>query len=683
MPELGVATRSRDEWIAAALVFVVVTLVFARVVQNGWLEYDDKYHVIDNPHFRVLGWSSVAEHWREPYGNLYIPVAYTVFALLGMLTRAVSGAETAQLSPLAFHVAQVVLHAVSGVLTLRLLRRLGFPLLASVIGALVFALHPLQAESVAWLSELRGNLATVFTLGALNVHLTAVREDDVRGRRVRWDVFAGAVGLFVLALLSKPSVIAMPLAFVAVDVYRRGEWKVAVIRALPYVVMSFVMLIVTQQLQSGSAVRHPAPVVWRPLIAMDALGFYLWKLVWPLALCPDYARTPAMVIGSPRTVGVATAIAAPIVITAVVLMLRRRSAMRVMLLALALGIAALAPVLGLVTFDHQNISTVADRYASLALLGVAVLVAAFIGRAWSIGARRCVFAGAVLVAGLLSIRTFDQIRYWRDDETLWTRSLEICPDGTAANNNLGFCLAARGKHAEAILHFVRALEVDPEIGRAQVNLGWSLLEVGRTDEAVEPLERGVELLPRMARAHAGLALARARQNRMAEAVAGFRRAVELDTESAEHRSNLGLALMGTGDLAGAEAELSKAADLKPDLPSARFNLGILFERLGRRADAAAAFDKAAELDPTLVDAWLHLGDNALAMRQFAEAERAYRRALGMRPVNAPAEFNLGQSLRAQGRTDEALAAFRRAVMIDPKHRPSVEAIEAMRSGRTP
>ena len=404
-------TAERRQPVLAALLALALTLaVFHQVGQFQYVDWDDTLHVCGNPYLDPVSVAHVLHFWLKPYHSLFIPVSYTAYSLLALIARqpiplpAPEGGTTLY-DPRVFHIASLALHLVNVLLVFGLLRRIVKNSWAAFGGTLLFALHPAQVESVAWISELRGLLGSCFALLSLTLSLRSALTpaDPEEAARRRW-LYAGALACFVLALLSKPSTVVTPLFAVLLDavVARRGLRPI--LRTLPgWGIAALGCIVMTHSVQ-----HVPADLVmpwWqRPFIAGDALAFSLAETLLPLHLGIDYGRSPLFVMDHPW--GYATWLV-PFGLGLLLWRLRRRFPM------LGLGgllfVAGLLPTLGFVPFLFQTYSTVADRYLYLALLGPSLMLA------WALSQARgkAVPAVAAIVLLALTAKSMTLVPTWQ------------------------------------------------------------------------------------------------------------------------------------------------------------------------------------------------------------------------------------------------------------------------------
>jgi len=529
------ATR-RAGWVLPLVLVLAVACVFGRSLGHPFVIWDDPWNVSNNPAFDPPTLRSLAGFWTQPYEHLYVPVAYSIWWWIALVSRALFG----QLEPGFFHGANLLLHAGCVLLVFRLLCELLEDRRAAFAGALVFALHPLQVESVSWISELRGLAAASLGFGALLCEL--------RGRR------RTALLLFALALLAKPTALVFLALPILIEVGWRGRsWREVLLGLWPWILLAAGAAVVTLVAQADVAPTSHTALSDRPLVALDALGFYVEKLAWPAQLCADYGRKPQLVLGSP--IPWFACLALLLACAAVILVRERRRAW----LALAWFAVALLPVLGFVPFAYQSQSTVADRYAYVALAGAALYVGLLV-RSYGTPARVIVL-GLALCCGLAS---FTQAATWRDTQTLFGRVLEFNPGSFPAHHNLAADAVLRRDFAFAREHFQRALELDPTSYSALSNLAVCECELGQLDEGIEHLRQSIARRPGLADMRTNLVSALANQGRMDEAEREARALAALEPVDVRNLLPLARVLRVRGQRAQAAELLERVLAALPD-----------------------------------------------------------------------------------------------------------------------
>jgi len=439
---------------------IAVILVFGRLVMCDFVWWDDAHTVHHNPSLNpTVTWSGIAYNWTHSTASIYIPLTYTVWALLAIVARVSPDEVGIALNPLWYHAANVLVHGIAALLAFRLLDRLLKHRRAALVGAMLFALHPVQVESVAWISGLKDVLAGCLAIGCLYVYCD---EPLTRRRRML------AILLFVLAMLAKPSAMVAPLLLLAIDVLavRRG-WRASLARVAPLVLLAVPIAIIARIVQIAPAA--PAPLWARPLIALDSLAFYIAKVFIPITLTIDYGRKPAEVIAS-GAIGY-TWILVAIALIAIAWLAR---VWRVSPIWCAAWIFVLAPlpVLGLMRFDFQEVSTVADHYLYLAMLGPALLAGVVVSR------YPRVTPIMLMWVGLLGARSFVQTFVWQDEMSLMTHALSANDRSTVAHNNLANQASLRRDDAGERAHLLSSIAIDPSEPVALRALGLMALRDG-------------------------------------------------------------------------------------------------------------------------------------------------------------------------------------------------------------
>jgi hypothetical protein len=397
------------------------------------------------------------------------------------------------------------------------------------LGAAVFAVHPVMVEPVAWASSLYTVLSGMFSLAAIWQALFVLK-----AAKRRWLHVMLATIAFVLAMLAKPSAVVVPILVLLLDVLLvRREWRRAWIMPAAWLVLAIPIMVIANRAQPAEFVAD-VPLWQRPIIAGDAVTFYLGRVLVPLRLAADYGRFPQKVMSSAV---VYLSALVPIVLLAWVW--RGGRSRPWLLAALLVFIAAMGTYLGFKKFDFQYYSTVADRYLYLSMLGVAMAIA-FAAR----NRAAMVVIGAIVF--VFAIRSFIQTSVWRDTNALFEHTLRVNPGSVVAHNTLGYLAARHDDRATAAMHYRAALATRPQDNTAHFNLGNLLLAQGQFEAAI---------------AHYRVA---------AESARGERRAA-IET-------NLGTALVNLGRFDEAEAAYLDALAADPDSQLAQQNLARLRQK---------------------------------------------------------------------------------------------------------
>lgn len=573
------AERLAPRLLVAWMILIVacVLATYGRSISFDFLEsWDDDIHVTANPHLLPRSAEGMAWFWTHPYRGLYVPASYTFW----MLEAAAAGGSSGRpesLDARVFRLGSLGLHAAAAVLVFVLLCTVLERGRAAAAGALLFALHPLQVEAVAWISETRGLLAAVLGLGALCLH---ARESSMPRKFL-------ALILLALALLSKPSAMCVPLIALVLDVVLLRRTARSSLAALaPWFLLACAAGLLAKRLQPDTSVAQLASWWQRPWIAADALAFYASKLLLPTGLSPDLGRTPERVLAAGLA---AMHLALGLFLAAFVLRERARRFARASALVF---VSALAPVLGLIPFEHQEISTVASRFAYLAMLGPALALGCLTER---VGRRGwgCVALGMLLIA--CAVTSFRATGSWSDLRVLFERNLEVQPESARAHLLVGLALERERDFEGAAAHYRDALRLEPGKPNAHLNLGNALLHLGRTEDGLAEYDLALASRPDYRLARENLSHALMRLGRWSRAVPHLKELVAASPIDAALRGSLARALWLAKEPEAAVGELERARALAPQDSVLALDLAWLLATSSEKAvrDPTRALELAA------------------------------------------------------------------------------------------
>lgn len=536
---------NKPERFIPALLVALTAIVYSPVSVQDFVVLDDDRMVYANPLYNPVTPAHLLQLWEHSYQEVYRPLAYTYWAVIAGLARfptpvPVFGGGATSLNPHAFHLASLLLHLINTVLVFSLLRLLVRQHWAAAGGALVFALHPAQVEGVAWISAMHGLLCGTFSLLALRQYLTfaAVRKQDGRwGRRS----YLLATLFFLLALLSKPEAVAIPLAAWVLAQWYADLPRRDYVRTLgPWLAVALLWIPITTSPETGRSASLFLPFWERFLVAGDTVAFYLYKLFLPINLSVDYGRSPSFVLG--HSWGYLTWLI-PFALGVAVWRLRKRRPW--LAVSAGLFLTFLLPTLGFVPSVFQHYSTAADRYLYLALLGPSLAVAHFLTRHRG----RLVlltFAGIIVLWASLS---FAQVETWDNGATVLEQALSVNPDIGPEQDNYGLLLAHQGRLPEATMHLQQAIRLGANDLTTRSTLALLLVKQGRTAEATDQLLEAVRLAPGDVNVRLNLAGLLASQGRKSEAITQYQEALHLAPSNETARVGMGT-LLGKGNHQG-------------------------------------------------------------------------------------------------------------------------------------
>lgn len=566
----------------AAVILAAGWFAFSPALHGTWL-WDDRLDIPNNPLLRDT--AGLAKIWTEP-ALLYdfYPLKHTVQWVQWQLWHE---------HTFGYHLTNVALHLLGALLFWRVLRQLGLRL--AWLGALLFAVHPVVVESVAWTAELKNTLALPPLLLAVSAFIAFVergrRSDQVRA--VLW---------FLVTMLCKTSAVMLPVVLLLYLWWKRGRLHWSGVRAvLPFFAVSLVLGLVTVWFQQHRAIGDGEFVIGGPLarlaLAGSASAFYFWKCVWPAGLVPIYPQwpidPPSPLLFLPWLVfGAALAW----------LWTKRATWGRHALLGLGWFFLMLAPFSGLVTISYLHFAWVMDHMVYVPLLGLIGLAVAGLDALHTrlaMSVRPLLIAGTVALGLGLALLSHRYAEIFRDEKSLWSYTVERNPQSWIAQHSLGITLATAGRLPEAIAHYEQALRARPDYPEARNSLGVALRDTGRLPEATSQLEEALRLKPTYAEAHSNLGTVLRRAGRPQEAVLHYQDALRLKPEFADAHFNLGNVLQSLNRHAEAVASYEQALRLQPNQADTHHNLAISLLALGRVPEAKANYAQARELDPSL------------------------------------------------------------------------------------
>ena len=614
-PQINVRAERRSV-VAFSVAIFLVTLAVYRPAWHGELLWDDDAHITRTELHSVEGLGQI---WFEPGATQqYYPLLHSAFWLQYRLW----GDDT-----LGYHLATIVLHALCAVLIVLILKRLKIP--GAYLAGTIFALHPVHVESVAWMTELKNTLSGTLCLGAALAYL---RFDDGRRR----NMYLLALGLFVLALLSKTVTATLPAALLVVFWWQRGRlgWQRDVLPLSPFVVLGvagglFTAWVERTYIGAGGA-EFDFTFVERCLIAGRVIWFYLGKLFWPADLIFIYPRWQISQAVWWQYLYPLAAIAVLVSLWLV----RKRT--RAPLAAMLVFCGTLFPALGFFNVYPFRFSFVADHFQYLASLGI---IALFSAAAALLVQRRRLRPGAIpwaitlVLALVLGVRTRQQTRIYADAVTLYTATLEDHPDCWMAHNNLGLALVELEQFEEATTHYRAAVRIKQNFAKAHNNLGLALAKLEQFEEAITHYHEALRIKPDYARAHNNLGDALAKLEQFEEAITHYRQAVQIDRDFAKAHNNWGNALQALGRFEDAVAHYQQSLRIKPDYAAeAHCNWGNALVAWGRPREAVVHYQQSLRIDPDFTEAhnnlaWLRATSADETIRDGPQALKHARRAL--------------------------------------------------------
>ena len=636
-----------------ALLLVLATLFAYRPAWNGGFIWDDDAYVTNNE--LLAAPDGLRRIWFSlDSPSQYFPLVYTTFRIEHGLWG---------LNPSGYHWVNIALHVANALLVWCLLARLKMP--GAWLAGTIFALHPVQVESVAWITERKNVLMGFFFLLTL---LAWVRFIDERTRQ-RWWFYTLALVLFGLALSAKSTACTLPVALLLILWLQKKQitWK-RVLQVVPFFLLGLATGLVAiwwERYHQGTrgALFALGPVE-RILIASRAVWFYLGKLIWPLTLTFIY---PRWTISPANPLDYAWLLAGGGLCA--LIYFARRYVGRSVEVAAVFFVATLSPVLGLIMLYTFRYTFVADHYQYLACMGPIALASAGIASlagTFRDNGRRLIFGAAICVGAALAVLTWRQSAMYADIEALWRTTLARNPTCWMAHNNLGIVLFQKGQIDEAIAHYRKTLQMQPDFSDADYNLGNALLQKGEIDEAILHCQRAVTIQPYDPEAQVALANALGQKGLIDDAIVHYGKALALRPYYVLAHYSVSGALLQKGEIDAAISHCRAVLSIQPEHAEARINLAIALDQKGQIADAIINYEKVLAISPRSVpaqnnlawllatssDASLRNGNKALELARQAD-ELSNSANLVVRRTLAAAYAEIGQFAKAVETAEDA------------------------------
>lgn len=606
----GPAASSQPRWKTAAIcagLAALVFLVFGQTLHFDFINYDDDKNIYEEPAVsngislrgivRAFTHTQVG-HW-DPLTTLSHMVDCQLYGLH-------AGGH---------HFGNVLLQAVTAIFLFLVLKMLTDAVWRSAFVAAAFAIHPLRAESVAWVTERKDVLSGVFFMAAIAAYVFYTRRPQSRSR------YWWAVGLFAAGLMAKSMLVTLPLVLLLLDYWPLDRFdktqgaspRRLLLEKIPFFALSAIASVIqllanregivsTQKLSSAANIAN----------AFVSYTTYIGKTLWPSGLALLY---PLPRHGQPLGI-ILLAIALLAVISAAAIIFRKKHPS--LLVGWLWYLGMLVPVIGIVQAGGQSH---ADRYTYLPQIGLWIAITWLVAdwtRDWKYRAPVLGGAAAIILCAFAFL-AYRQTAFWRNSITIWERTIACTGDNSIAQYNMGNAVLHLGDMDGAIAHYREALRINPTDPDSHTNLGVLLSQRGKPREAMAEYDAALESDPRHADAHKNLAVLLFAQGRVQEAIAHYEESLRINPSSADAHNGYGYVLQQQGRINDAAAQYGEAIQINPAYPDAHYLLGNIFFQQGRLADASAELEQAVKLQPGNANF-----ENSLAWFLAASPERSLR-----------------------------------------------------------
>ncbi|HSV27196.1 MAG TPA: tetratricopeptide repeat protein [Sedimentisphaerales bacterium] len=646
--------------VVAALLAIVTAAAYCRVSGNAFVSFDDNMYITENYRVRDgLTGESIKWAFTQFHAANWHPLTWLSHMLDIELFGMWAGGH---------HMTNLAIHIANALLLFGFLYRTTGRTWTSAFVAALFALHPLNVESVAWASSRKNTLSTFFWLATMWTWFWYAARPGLRR-------YLCVAAVFALGLMAKPMLVTLPVALLLLDYWplNRFEFTKGWLRRVP--VLAAEKLPLLAMTAAASAVTVAAQQVAMAPLEYSGMGFrianalvsygrYIWMMFWPAGLAAYYPPQD-------RPLFFRAVVMLVLMVAATVAAWRLRKRHKYVLFGWLWYLGTLVPVIGIVQVGLQ---THADRYTYIPLMGLFVIIAwaagDFLARRPSLRKHAAVSAGAVLI--VLAAMTWRTVGFWKDNITLSSRAIAVTQNNYLMMTNLAVDLIGVGRIDEAEALLLDASRIAPGDYHWMYGMGCAALAEGRLEDALNWLGKAIRSRPDIMELHSNSAMVLIMLERYDEAEAYVRRAIELSPNSAHAHAQLAVIMRNTGRYAESEAISLHAASLRgPGSWLAHSITGQALIRQGQFEEAAAELRKAVEIRPDAV-VLTNLGGCLMHLGKVEEAEKAFREATVLNPKYALGQFNLAVVLAELGRTQEAAETMAKVLELEPDNRDAKE-----------
>ncbi len=655
----------RREIVISFLLVVLTLSVYWPVGGYDFINFDDPKYVTECPDVLAgLSLSGITWAFTSIHANFWHPLT-----TLSYMTEVELFGPAA---PGMHHLVNLILHIMNTLLLFLVLRQMTGASWRSAFVAAVFALHPLHVQSVAWISQRKDLLSTIFWILTMGSYAWYARRPGISR-------YLTTLGLFVLGMMAKPMLVTLPCVLLLLDYWplkrllpdpppegpiftRKNSRQLLrlVWEKIPFFIITIGFSVLAYIAQSRHGVLGSLtdyPVAQRISNALVSYAAYIIKMVYPVNLILPYQHPGSLPLWQALGAG-----GLLVAISVSVIMLSRRY--RYLMVGWLWYLGTLVPVIGLIQVGSHGM---ADRYTYVPLIGLFILIA-WAAADLTAGRRyRRLLVSAVGGISLLAcaILAYHQIGYWKNTVTLFTHTINIDPDSYKAQNNLGTVYLELDQPEKAAEHFLKAAKARPDNAITYYNVGLALLRQGKTEAAFEYYRRALAITEDFFMAHSDMGNELLRQQKWAEAISHLTKAVRIAPDNIIARNNLANALAGAGDYEKAIQHYVAALNMNPEFSEAYYNLGNAFLNTGRLSEAITYFAETLKHQPNNYMAHNNMANTLVRMGLRQEALNHYQEALRVNPEFIDARLNLGILLTNIGEPAAAAQQFRTVLRLQP------------------
>ncbi len=668
------STGSRNNIILIVLSLIIAAVIaYSNLYRNAFVYFDDNLYITANAHVKSglslegVKWAFDFEEKQDVYWQ-----PLTWLALMGI--HQLFGLNSA-----AFHLASLFIHILNSLLLFFILKRMTGSIWPSAFVAMLFALHPLNVESVAWAAELKTISSTLFGLLTIYSYVSYTGDRDVKR-------YAAALICFCVSLMFKPSLVTLPFVLLLLDWWPLGRVgaskaagaaishiKALVVEKVPFLLLSVASVtiaVISLKHYDNIAGASLPGLAYRLENAVVSYALYISKMILPIGLAVFYPNPPAYALWKPA--------GAVMLLLAVSFLVMKGARKRPYLLVGWLWyLGVLFPMTGLVRSGLWP--EIANRFTYVPMIGLFIIIAwgcAEIGQRLHIQKTvLCCLAGIVIAAMMLASRHY--VSYWENGGSLFGYAIDVTENNADAYEGLGNFYYLQKDYRKAFQYYGDALKIDPEKDTVLAKTGLIYFKTGNDREAYQYYERALKINPGHAGAHIHMGVLYAKLGQYPEAIAEYKAALAIRPENIDARMKLGIAYSEMGKHDEAIEEFSTIVRRSPHDGSALGNLGRALARKGETQEALARYEEALRIDPDNIDVHYNLGLLFAGLQQYGQAAAQFEEVLKIEPNHLDALINLGSILGMLGKFDPAIQHLKKAVEISPENELAKKNLKAI------
>lgn len=645
-------------------VLLITFVLFIPAIDNDFVNWDDDWHIIENDLIRDLELETLARVFTKYFHGQYSPITNTLQAIIFSF---------AGLNPMAYHLTNIIFHLMNTLLVyillskilqyryLRLSKKINrkFHFLIPLISSLLFGIHTLQVESVAWVAAQKVVYYTAFFLAACISYLNFTHTK-------KWTWYVAAMLLFTLSFGSKEQAMVFPVMLLAFDFYlnRKLLSKEVIIEKIPFFVMAIVFGIVSLfSQQDYGAISDNIWFSFIDRIPFAAYSFviYFAMLIFPYQLSAFYPYPVQIGTSAPPEYWIFVFIALAIIVASIYSLKKNKHIMFGMLIY-AINIFL---TLQIVSTGREVI--IADRYAYIPSIGFFFLLA--MGIKYLIEKKHKLRVPALILLAAYSVYlgayTFQRIEVWKDGIVFWTDVQEKYPNVHVAFYNRGNALAAIGKHKEAIDDFTKAVPLKPSHVGTYSNRGVSLANIGKIEDALSDFNKVVELDSLYSNVYSNRGNVKILLGNLRGALSDYNKAIAIDSSYMDAYFNRGIVKDSLGDYKGAINDWTTTIQKDPQFANAYLSRGMAYLKTGDTAKAQNDFARLLQLNPDATKNYMQYAQNNENAGNYSEAIDFYSKVIALQPNNADAYFGRGGVYDLTNQLGKALADYDKAISLNP------------------